>query len=288
MAPQAFWGAVRNHRDELVHRDHLSMVAMRASAPMDVILRTTERLFTVAAPTLVGRSAKVIINANFYDVSNSGLSDAFFGHDPVPASATTPLGQLVEGGRVVAGSSKPQMFYWAQVRTMGLPAPGQSAADLRAYESGFGNPPIHPGVREAIGGLGPMIIAGLKYGDGNRYRAGAPSGAPTTGAPPANAASYLIQRNNNTFKAAASLPQSTGKTVLGYAPSEGCLLVIVQQHGSRGQRLETIRDRLFELGFTDSVFLDGSDSSCLWFDGSWRIMPGENKDETNTIGIAFG
>lgn len=287
MDPVPFWGAVNASRDALVHRDSLSMVAMSAARAMNVILRTTEELFTVAAPRIAGGAARVIVNGNFYDLTSSGMMDAMVGHDPVAANETTPLGQIIERGSLAGGASAAQMFYWAQVTLSGPPAPGQTQASMRAYESGFGDPPQAPTVREALGGLGPMIIRGLRYGDGNRYRPGAPA-TPATGQPPAASLPYLIQRNNNTFVSAAQRPRATGKTILGYAPDRDTILVVVQQDGSSGQTLETIRDRLFELSFTDAVFLDGSDSSCLWFDGSWRIMPGEDKDETNTIGVAFG
>jgi hypothetical protein len=40
--------------------------------------------------------------------------------------------------------------------------------------------------------------------------------------------------------------------------------------------LAFIRDRLFDLGFDQAVFLDGSDSSCLWHGGRWHVSPGES------------
>jgi len=287
--PTTFWlNAERNFRG-LVQRDGLHMVLLSMDAPMRVLLRNTERLFTDAAPRLAG-SPTVIINGNFYDVTRLGLLDAFSGGDPVDPDATTPLGRLVNQGTVIGGSTQTQMFYLAQVTTplIGPPAPGQVCYCAYSYETGFGAAPVRSGVQAAIGGLGPMIIGGLKYGDGNLYRVGAPSPAPESGKPPEAARPFLIQRNNKTYTSAAAHPPGTGKTIVAVCSYRARLLIVVQADGSSGQRLDHVRDRLFDLGFDHAVFFDGSDSSCLWHGGSWRIMPGSDKNETNTVGLAFG
>ena len=57
---------------------------------------------------------------------------------------------------------------------------------------------------------------------------------------------------------------------------------------TRREATRWIRDRLAALDFDEGVFLDGSDSSCMWHGGSWQIMPAHAKNITNTIGVAFG
>ncbi len=64
-------------------------------------------------------------------------------------------------------------------------------------------------------------------------------------------------------------------------------MVIVQPHAVHGISLEDVRDKLLGIGVDNAVFLDGSDSSLLVVDGNFVTHAGDNKDETNTIGIGF-
>lgn len=291
--PSTFWTNADQSLNGLVVSDGLHMVMLRTSASMRVLLRSTEDLFTNAAPRLAG-SPIVIVNGNFYDVTLAGRRDAFLFNDGAEPAETTPLGRLINRGVVIGGMPQSQMFHFGKVNLPFVGPQQQSAPPIPpspTYFSGFGLAPtsiLGQSVVASIGGAGPLIINGLQYGNGNHYRAGAPGATPVTGAPPAASQPFLTQRNNNTFISANGLPVGTGKTVLAANNARGRLLVCVQENGTSGQRLSYIRDRLVALGFDQAVFLDGSDSSCLWHGGSWRISPGEYKDETNTIGIAFG
>lgn len=60
------------------------------------LVRTKEELFSSTVINTYNLYKKqelnlVITNANFYDLSNAGMIDAFNGHDPVPASETTHI-----------------------------------------------------------------------------------------------------------------------------------------------------------------------------------------------------
>ena len=99
---------------------------------------------------------------------------------------------------------------------------------------------------------------------------------------------FLTQRSNNTYRSLATAGDSKGKAMLAVHSAQDRLLVMVQQDGTSGIALNRVRDRLVALGFDHAVFLDGSDSACLWHQGSWVVMPGSNKNETNTIGLSFG
>lgn len=300
MSTANFWINANAFVGRLRVSDSLHMILLQSSARMSVIRRNTTEYFTHAAPRLAG-SARVIINGNFYALTRSGQWSAVTGSDPVDPAETTSLGRLVDNEVAIGGVVSRQMFNFAQVRRSQTPgpllrpeplpcvAPLTTCPDSYAYEyqANFGPAPTGAWVQSAIGGLGPLVIQGLKYGNGNRYRAGAPGSPPATGAPPANAQPFLTQRNNNTFISAAGRSVSTGKTILASSSEKEKILIIVQEDGSSGQRLDHIRDRLFDLSFDNAVFLDGSDSSCLWFGGSWRIRPGNSKNETINSGVAF-
>jgi hypothetical protein len=162
------------------------------------------------------------------------------------------------------------------------------AGPLLGYAFGFGDAPTGSPYRSAIGGLGPLIINGLKYGKGNRYQPGTSAGAPTTGPPPSQYQANLIQRNNNTYIAASQLPASTGKSIIAHSSTERKLLILVQSNAaSNGISLDDLRDKPHGIGLDNAVFLDGSDSAMLFHRHSFFVRQGPNKEETNTIGIGF-
>lgn len=255
----------------------LLYVVLEDKAKMTVVLRTAKELFqTTAAREQLSRQLAVVVNGNFYDVTNWGKVAAFSGSGPVDAGETTPIGQLVEGQTIIGGRSAPNLFHIANY-----------AGPSYGYTFGFGDPsPV--GKKSAIGGAGPLIIKGLRYGVGNRYKPGTPAGAPATGEPPPQYAGALIQRNNNTYASAASKAPSTGKTVIAYSSSQGRLLVLVQPHGAAtGITHDTLRDNLFAVGVDNAIFLDGSDSAMLLVNGVWLTRQAQRKDQTNTIGVGF-
>lgn len=244
---------------------------------MQPIVRTREELF-VDTLRREGVGMKVVVNGSYYDVSRSGILDAVMGHDPVPASETTLLGIVVHNGRSIAGTSRPQHFYFANRNMPGMTQP--------TYVAGSGDPPIDGTVLAATGGLGPLIIGALRYGIGNIYRAG--TTGPFTGDPGPVAIPNLIQRNNATFQSAESRPPATGKTIIASSSLFSKLLIAVQEHGlGPGQTYNYIATSLLDNGFEHAVFLDGSDSATLMVDGVFHVTPGEDKDETNTLGLGF-
>jgi len=251
-------------------------MVMNKSSWMRILLRTADELFT----TFVDREApaawlNVVVNGMFYDVTAYGLGWAVLGTTSGEGSRTIPLGQIVDSQRVVGGQSRPNHYYVAQ-----------ALGPMSTYTFGDGDPPSS-GQSAAIGGAGPMIINGLKYGDGNLYLPGGPPG-PATGAPPASAAPYLIQRNNATFLSFESGGPRRGKTVIAYSSSQEKLLVVHQKEAApSGISLADLRDRLVAIGVDNAVFFDGGNSAMLWVDSSWITRPGSNKDRTNAIGIGF-
>lgn len=247
---------------------------------MRAIVRTREELFT----TTVAREAPsfdVVVNGNYFDATKGGKFDALVGHDPVAPSETLIEGHVVRAGVPTIGDSRPQRFHLAEIAEPGV---GGRPGRLR-YVTAMGNPPSGSNVVSALGNLGPLISNGLPYGQGNRYRAG--TSGPAVGEP-GPARSNLTQRNNQTFASVEALSPATGKTVIAYHAREQALRVGVQPHGAgAGQTYTGLRNGLIVAGFSDAVFLDGSDSSLMWYRGRGIVRPGENKDELMTVGLGF-
>ena len=97
----------------------------------------------------------------------------------------------------------------------------------------------------------------------------------------------MIQRNNNTYAAAAKLSRATGKAAIAHSAAAKKLLIAVQPHGGTGVSHDDLRDKLAGVGVENAVFLDGSDSVLLQVDGVLHVRPAKAKDQTNSVGIGF-
>jgi len=281
LSSPTFWRDISRHLGTAQRDGALHYVVLDHTTEMRIIRRTREELFS-STVMREGAGLSVVVNGNYYDVSTAGISDALWGHDPVAAAETTILGRLINRGSILGGRSSPNMFYFGQ---RSMPWTGRYTS---TFETDFGDPLPGSGMHAAIGGLGPLVVGGLRYGSGNRYRAGAPPSAPVTGRPGPAARPYLVQRNNNTFVSAESRATPTGKTILASCTAEHKILVAVQEDGiSPGVTYTALRDTLARLGFDHAVFLDGSDSSTMMVSGGWVVRAAENKDETNVVGVGF-
>ena len=290
-----FWGSVvaTNQRESAAGRlavyvdGDLRYVAVPPSE-MRIIRRTAEELFSATVTREVAASnLRVAVNGNMFDVSRTGLIDVGIGHDPVPAGKTSSIGHVVIGGTRVAGSSQPDRFHVAFNITWAAPLP--PVRNEPSYRFGMGDPPTGTGGAEvALGGLGPIIIGGLRFGAGNLYRAGVPAGAPVSGPVPAVHQPFLIQRNNNHYVSFQGRGASVGKIAVAINRTQDMLLVLVQSQGGRsGMTLNALRDKLIAVGCSDAVFGDGSDSAMLVAGGRTLIAQGEDKEEATTIGLGF-
>jgi hypothetical protein len=252
----------------------LYYVVMSIQTKMRIMLRTDDEYFTTFVDReAVKRGYEVVINGNYYDVNTISKFWGVLGTSSA-ADNTSPEGYLVQDQTTIGGNSQSNRFYVAQRMA-------------QRWEFGFGNPGSVATLC-AIGGLGPIIIDGLKYGDGNKYKTGASAGAPATGEPGPADRPYLIQRNNENFKDYHKQGARRGKTNIGYASSDGKIIVLHQPEGpSRGISLEDLRDKLYACGVDNAVFLDGGNSSFLWVNRIWHTRPGDNKNYTNIVGVAF-
>jgi hypothetical protein len=255
-----------------VHRDgDLRFMVFPISARMDVIFRTEEELFRTTMRNAFQKMPFLCaINGMMYKLTLTGKQDAVIGSDPVPATETLPDGMIIKQGKLLAGRSAPQMFYVANDAVGG-------------YAFGQGDPPFS--ASRAMGGLTPIIINGLPYGVGNHCKLpkNCPPRGPVAGAPPG----YVLQRNNDTYADLQSRAPAVGKVFLATNKSEGKILVAVQPHGTNGTTYDAVKGSFLALGCDNAVAMDGSDSAMLWTKGYPEVQQGANKDETNTMALAF-
>jgi hypothetical protein len=212
-----------------------------------------------------------VINGNMFEVANQWTYR--MGSAPMAAADTTPQGRIVDSQATVGGGlSRPDHFHVAC-----------AVGPTYGYGFGQGDPPT-AGKLSAVGGLGPLIIGGLKYGVGNVYKPG--KTGPATGNPPGGLGD-LVQKNNNTYKSVAG-SASEGKVAIGRSSNHDKVIVAVLPHGaSVGLTMDGLRDKLFDVGCEDAVFLDGSNSVALKAGGTWHITPASHKNRANTIAVGF-
>ena len=284
LSSSKFWTEVEPLLGKLQTDGPLKFVVLDQSSDMHFILRTAEETMT-SFVSHHWSGFKLIVNGNMFGASSGDKIWAMFGFSDAPDHTQT-LGRLIDRGKIVGGGSQSQRFYFA--RTLKPLSKGAIGPLLPVYTSGFGDPPVNPNTMAAVGGAGPMIIDGLKYGDQNVADKSAPLPLPLTGEPPAADKPFMRQRSNTTFTSAESRPAETGKTILGFCSKQGRIIVIVQPHGgSSGTSYASIRDRLAALGVDHSVFLDGSDSVFMWHDGKFAVSPARYKDNLNTVAVGF-
>lgn len=252
--------------------DGLIYVVMSNNMKMVPFVRKKEELFSTTI-NRVSKKYRVIINGQFYGLSNTGKADALIGNDPVDPVHTTPEGLIINNGKIIGGRSAPQMFYIANY--------WKSCPQYR-----FNSGTVPTNSSSGVGGCGPIIVNGLPYGALNTFSNGVVG--KTRGQPIPKNKPYLTQRSNNTFAAYVKRPPYTGKTIIALSTLYNALFILVQPHSISGMSLPFIRDKLKISNIDNAVFLDGSDSSLLVVDGEFITKAGENKDETNIVGIGFG
>jgi hypothetical protein len=229
------------------------------------------------------KNCKIVINGNFFGLGTISKGKLAAGTTLDPDDVDVE-GQVVQAGKVIAGDSRPDSFWFGQ---LSLCANGPTGC---RFVGGKGDPPADSRVVAAIGGLGPLIVEDLPYGVGNKYKPGAPAGIaePDEGEPSKIAKRYLIQRNNKTFIKQNEHSAETGKAVLAYCVERNRLLVGLQEHGTTpGMKISQLAYDLLNLGFDDAVFLDGSDSATLMVDGKMIVSPAERKDNAIVVGVGF-
>jgi hypothetical protein len=249
-------------------------------------IRRTQRESILKTVGRRARSFDVVINGNYFAADFFTKSQAYSGTVTDPSDIKIE-GQVVLGGKVIAGNSQPDRFYIAEVmstmrRTKRDPA--------WHYEVGRGNPKANSKTVAAVGNLGPLVDDGLRYGIGNKYRP--PARGPAQGDPGPRLRPSLTRRNDGTFKSVEDPDTRVGKTIIAWSPNANALLVGVEaDHDTNPKRPGVSYSRLVaqlsSAGFTEAVFCDGSDSSMLWHRGKLIIAPGEAKANMMNLCIGF-
>jgi len=279
-----FWDSNENQVGLLQTDRGMNYMLLDTSFTMVPLIRKADTTFTdFLLSDASAQKCKIAINGNFFGLGTGDKAKAH-GRSVVAASDVEVQGQVVQAGKVIAGDSRPDSFWFGQLSLCG---PG--AAGCR-FVGGKGDPPTDSRVVAAMGGLGPLIVEDLPYGVGNKYKPGAPAGTaePDEGEPSQIAKRYLIQRNNKTFIKQNDHSAETGKAVLAYCVERNRLLVGLQEDGTTpGMKISQLAYDLLNLGFDDAVFLDGSDSATLMVDGKMVVTPGGYKDHAIVVGMGF-
>ena len=63
--------------------------------------------------------------------------------------------------------------------------------------------------------------------------------------------------------------------------------MLVQQAGTLGLTAANYKDIFSSVGAENAVFLDGSDSATLYYDGEFLVTPGQAKNNFLTVAIGF-
>ena len=273
-----FWKIVSSGGDgRLMVDGAFKFVVLDFSYNMKIFARTRTERFTdmlrrEAANMAVAVSGPMYERPAYADQVRSGV-------EPVPPSHITTMGEAVERGKRLAGTSQPDRFYFAK-----LPLP-TSKTPFWGYTAGFGDPPSF--AASAIGGAGPLIVSRLPYGAGNVYEKG--FSGPSTGDPGPALRAHLLQRNNlHLADISRKYPPQSGKVILASSSAKRRLLVGVQPDGtSPGLTYGDIEHTLLGLGFDNAVYLDGSSSATMMVHGAVVAEPAFYKNDCEVVAVGF-
>ncbi len=154
----------------------------------------------------------------------------------------------------------------------------------RTYFVGTRAMPIN--CTSGLGGLGGLVFRSKPHDANNQYSAGAPDGAPTTGAPPLRFAAFLTHRGNAMYKNVEDRGNSVGKVAVGMT-ADARIIVAVQADGTTGLSFYDFRDKIIRQGARSGVLLDCSDSTCLVYKGRVLVSPASHKNRSSAIGVGF-
>jgi exopolysaccharide biosynthesis protein len=252
------------------------IIAAAHGVQMVMLVRTAKELFT----EFVEREAKkqglkMVINGSFTGVSYAAQVMGATSGGTQDASESLPVGLVIQEGRVVEGSNSIGKYHFSQ-----------NVCGVERFSAGLGNSPASSCA--AIGGVAPIVSNGLSYGTFNAYKAGAPAGLPTSDRVDPKDWKYLTQKSNAMFIELLKRGKTVGTTAVGYSSQSGCLMVIVQRHGDpRGFDVNHYRDIFVHEKMDNAVFLDGSTSSTLFYDGKFLVEPSHSKNQFLTVAVGF-
>jgi len=313
---EEFWSIDGQMPLGTVRRDgDLAYTLISGTCEMVIILRRGSELFSEALAR-DGAGCEAVVNGNFYGMDAAHKVWSYTVGTSLDAAHVRPQGQIVRDGAVIAGDSRPQSFHIAERDE--FTARGRKPN----YVVRQGDPPKDGVTRNAVGGLGPLIVNDLRYGLWNIYdnqdrltelnpanpahrtvmeSLGAPGKPfegyidgeggtyPAYGEPNPRIMAKLIQRSNATMRVFdEQRGPRCGKSFIAFHEGRHVLLVGAVRDGAAvGVPLSTIAEKLAEAGFDEGAFMDGSDSATLVVRGELVVSPGTNENEQIPLGLGF-
>ena len=251
------------------------IVAAAGGIEMVMLVRDRKEFFTAFIEREVAaRKLKAVINGSFVNLGKLASLSVVMGSSPLDPAESSAVGEVIQDGHIVAGSSSSGKFHFSQ-----------NTCGADRFTTGLGDPPVSSCA--AVGGIAPIVSDGLAYGSINRYRSGVPMGAPATGNVDAKYLPFLTQKSNLMFSDLLNRGASVGKTAIGFSSKSKALIMLVQEDGTNGLNANEIRSVFVANSVENAVFLDCSDSATLYYDGKFLVNPGKNKNEFLTIAVGF-
>ncbi|HLK65624.1 MAG TPA: phosphodiester glycosidase family protein [Bryobacteraceae bacterium] len=254
----------------------LYLIEATGKVDMVTLTRTSKEYFTdFVSREAKAQKLKVVVNGSFTDLSSFNSIAVQITSGPLDPSESKPIGEVIEQGKQIAGSSSPGKFYFSQ-----------NTCGVDTFTSGQGDP---PGTScAAVGGVAPIVVNGMPYGTFNQYGAGVPADAPMTGDVEPKYQKYLTEKSNAMFTQLLGKGASVGKVAIGYSNAKQKLLLVVQQDGNAaGLDAKGVRAIFTAAGAENAVFMDCSNSATLWYDGKIEVAPSNHKNEYLNVAVGF-
>ncbi|STZ62743.1 Uncharacterised protein [Moraxella lacunata] len=137
-----------------------------------------------------------------------------------------------------------------------------------------------------IGGLCPLIINSLLYGEKNVYTKSDLQDVVSYGEPKPEHKKYLIQRSSTKFSTLNSKSLGVGKIGFGIK-SNGNVVIFLEEDKTAKMSYYKFRNLFEGEGCIHAFACDGSDSVFLYLNKKWKVRAALHKDNTQTSGIGF-
>lgn len=136
-----------------------------------------------------------------------------------------------------------------------------------------------------IGGLCPLIINKLLYGEKNVYTKSDLQDVVSYGEPKPEHKRYLLQRSSKKFHD-LNLASRSGKVGFGIK-SNGNVVIFLEEDKTAKMSYYKFRNLFEGEGCIHAFACDGSDSVFLYLNKKWKVKAAFHKDNTQTSGIGF-
>lgn len=137
-----------------------------------------------------------------------------------------------------------------------------------------------------IGGLCPLIVNKLPYGEINAYSRSNLKDPKLSEEPKPEHKPYLIQRSSTKFAQLNTLAKNSGKVGFGIK-SNGNVVIFLEENSTAKMSYYEFRNLFMTEGCIHAFACDGSDSVFLFLNKRWKVTAAFHKDNTQTSGIGF-